>query len=187
MEKNIVVFGASNSRESINRRFAIFVANQIENGILNVLDLNDFEMPIYSIDLEKKYGIPEPAKKFKEHLKKADGIIISFAEHNGSYSTAFKNIFDWISRIEKDVWYQKPMFLLSTSPGPGGARIVLQTAVGKFKRMNKNTIVYFSLPSFHENLTELEGVKDPELNAAFRIQLAVFERTLQEAKDTRNF
>ncbi|MEM6362636.1 MAG: NAD(P)H-dependent oxidoreductase [Bacteroidota bacterium] len=179
MEKYIVAFGASSSHESINRRFAIFAANQIKNGIVNVLDLNHFEMPIYSIDREKRYGIPDLAKKFKKHLKKADGIIISFAEHNGSYTAAFKNIFDWISRIEKDVWYQKPMFLLSTSPGQGGARIVLETAVNKFKRMNSNSILHFSLPKFHENFTELEGIKDSELDTEFRIQLNSFEGALK--------
>ena len=42
MEKYIVAFGASSSHESINRRFAIFAANQIKNGIVNVLDLNHF-------------------------------------------------------------------------------------------------------------------------------------------------
>lgn len=179
-----MVFGASNSRTSINRRFAIFTANQIKDGVLNVLDLNNFEMPIYSIDLEKKYGIPEPAKKFKRHIKKADGIVISFAEHNGSYTTAFKNIFDWISRIEKDVWSQKPMFLLATSPGAGGAKIVLQIAVGKFKKMNDNAIVHFSLPSFNENFSELEGIKDSELNAAFRTQLKAFENALEQATNS---
>lgn len=179
MEKNLVAFGASNSRESINRRFAIFTANQINNGIVDVLDLNDFEMPIYSVDREKRYGIPEPAKKFKKHLKAADGIIISFAEHNGSYSVAFKNIFDWISRIEKDVWYQKPMYLLATSEGKGGAGIVLETAFKKFQRMNSNTIRHFSLPRFSENFTELGGIKDEELNSRFRLELSAFDRALE--------
>lgn len=174
-----MAFGASNSHESINRRFAIFGANQIKNGIVNVLDLNNFEMPIYSIDREKRYGIPDQAKKFKKHLREADGIVISFAEHNGSYSAAFKNIFDWISRIEKDVWYQKPMFLLATSPGSGGAKIVLETALSKFKRMNSSTIAHFSLPFFHEKFTELEGIKNAELDAKFRKQLALFEEALK--------
>lgn len=179
MEINLVAFGASNSRESINRRLAIYTANQINNGIVNILDLNDFEMPIYSIDREKRYGIPEPAKAFKGHLKKAQGIVISFAEHNGSYSTAFKNIFDWISRMEKDVWCQLPMFLLATSPGGNGASIVLETAVNKFRRMNSNTIAHFSLPHFYDNFIELEGIKDEELDKEFREQLTVFSQALK--------
>ncbi len=56
-------------------------------------------MPPYSTDREKE-GIPEKAHAFKAALNRADGIIISFAEHNGAYTTAFKNVFDWISRLE---------------------------------------------------------------------------------------
>jgi NAD(P)H-dependent FMN reductase len=35
---------------------------------------------------------------FFNKLGTADLLVISFAEHNGAYSAAFK-IFDWISRI----------------------------------------------------------------------------------------
>jgi chromate reductase len=99
--KKIVAFGASSSVNSINKQFASFVANKISNSELIILDLNDFEMPIYSEDRERFEAIPSLAYDFKAILKNADGIIISFAEHNGSYTAAFKNIFDWISRIEK--------------------------------------------------------------------------------------
>ena len=97
----ILAFGASNSKTSINKQFATYASNQIEKAEVILLDLNDFEMPIYSIDKEKENGIPDLAKEFKQYIKDCDGIIISFAEHNGAYTAAFKNIFDWISRIEK--------------------------------------------------------------------------------------
>ena len=47
---NILAFGASNSRHSINKRFAAWSAAQIHNAQVNLIDLNDFEMPLYSID-----------------------------------------------------------------------------------------------------------------------------------------
>ena len=92
----------------------------MKNVQIDSIDLNDFEMPIFSIDKEKNTGIPNQAHTFKEKIRNAEGIIISFAEHNGSYSVAFKNIFDWASRIEKSMWLNKPMFLLATSPGGRG-------------------------------------------------------------------
>ena len=49
--KKIVAFGASSSKKSINKDFATFVASQVKDVDVLVLDLNDFEMPIYSIDL----------------------------------------------------------------------------------------------------------------------------------------
>ena len=90
--KKIVAFGASSSKKSINKDFATFVASQVKDVDVLVLDLNDFEMPIYSIDYENDNGIPKKAFKFKEKLKSANGIVISFAEHNGVYTAAFKNI-----------------------------------------------------------------------------------------------
>ncbi len=178
MGKKILAFGASSSKASINKRLATFAAQQIADAAVNLLDLNDFEMPIYSIDKEKTSGIPKLAHDFKSHIKACDGIIISFAEHNGAYATAFKNIFDWISRIEKDVWANKPMFLMATSPGGRGGKTVLEIAVNKFKFMNQNTIVSFSLPSFGQNFTDDEGIKESELLTAFQTQLDTFVAAL---------
>ncbi|MDA3929817.1 MAG: NAD(P)H-dependent oxidoreductase [Prolixibacteraceae bacterium] len=121
MNKKIVAFGASNSKKSINKTLANYVANRVPNSEVDLIDLNDFEMPIYSIDRQHEKGIPEEAVRFLSIVKQADGIIISFAEHNGNFTVAFKNIFDWVSRIEKNVWMNKPMILLATSPGVGGA------------------------------------------------------------------
>ena len=178
MTKTIIAFGASNSKQSINRRLANFVAHQISEAKVILLDLNHFEMPIYSMDREKESGIPEQARRFRELILSADGIVISFAEHNGSYSVAFKNIFDWASRIDSDVWDHKPMFLLATSPGSRGGKTVLETALNKFRRMNKHTIVSFSLPSFYQNFSEDTGITNDSLLAVFNQQLGLFGEAL---------
>ena len=178
MTKTIIAFGASSSKNSINSKLAYFTANQISDAKVKLLDLNDFEMPIFSIDREMESGIPPLAYDFKEHIKNSDGIIMSFAEHNGAYSAAFKNIFDWISRIEKDVWFNKPMFLLATSPGRHGGKSVLDIAVNKFRRMNQNAIFSFSLSSFNINFSENEGITDKTVLHLFNKQLALFELSL---------
>ena len=178
MSKQIVAFGASNSQHSINKQLATYTAHEVPNGTVVILDLNDYEMPIYSIDREKTTGIPQLAHDFKSQLRAADGIIISFFEHNGAYATAFKNIFDWISRIEKDVWYHKPMFLLATSPGARGGQTVLEIAHNKFKFINTNTITTFSLPAFSRNFSPESGIVDEALRTAFQEQLAQFVASL---------
>ena len=172
--KKIVAFGASSSKKSINKDFATFVASQVKDVDVLVLDLNDFEMPIYSIDYENDNGIPKKAFNFKEKLKSANGIVISFAEHNGVYTAAFKNIFDWISRIEKIVWYNKPMFLLSTSDGSRGAQTVLEIAYKRISRGNPHEIPIFSLPNFYDNFDNQKGIIDKELNDSFTKSLKVF-------------
>ncbi len=172
--KNILAFGASSSKNSINKQFATYAVHQLDNVNPTILDLNDFEMPIYSIDKEQENGIPELAHQFKNHIKSADGIIVSFAEHNGSYSAAFKNIFDWISRIEGKVWEDKPMLLLSTSPGGRGGKTVLDTATISFPFMGSKSVNSFALPSFQQNFSD-SGITDNELNSNFKEQLSAFQ------------
>ena len=45
----IVAFGASYSRDSINKEWARFVAFQISKESSEVLDLNDFDLPVYTV------------------------------------------------------------------------------------------------------------------------------------------
>lgn len=174
MSKNILAFGASNSRNSINKKLAQYAASQIDNAEINLVDLNDFEMPIFGLDLEQENGIPKQAHEFKEYINKSDGIIISFAEHNGNYTTAFKNIFDWVSRIESSVWKNKPMFLMGTSPGGRGAKTVLGIALKEFPFRGGNVVASFSLPSFKANFSEEHGITDDDLSKTFVDQLNLF-------------
>lgn len=181
--KKIIAFGASNSIESINKRFAQFSAEKLANVNYDLLDLNDFEMPIYSIDREKETGIHPLAMAFKEHINSADGIIISFAEHNGIFSTAYKNIYDWVSRIHQNVWENKPMLLLATSGGSRGGSSVLNFASTMYKYSNTNTVASFSLPSFYENFSTEDGIKDTILREQFQQQLMAFNQAITTIKN----
>jgi chromate reductase len=161
--KKIIAFGASSSKASINKQLATFAANQFQNATVEVLDLNDFEMPIYSVDKEKDNGIPKLAQDFYAKLGTADAIVISFAEHNGAYSTAFKNIFDWASRINGKTFQEKPTLLLSTSPGPRGGSSVLEIAKNRFPFQGAVVKGSFSLPSFNDNFDAEKGITNEDL------------------------
>ncbi len=84
----VLAFAASNSRQSINRTLAAYAAGLIDNATVEVLDINDYEMPIYSEDREKELGQPEQARNFFKKIGEADAIVVSYAEHNGSYTAA---------------------------------------------------------------------------------------------------
>jgi chromate reductase, NAD(P)H dehydrogenase (quinone) len=161
---NIVAFGASSSKNSINKKLANYVANQILNSKVQLLDLNDYEMPIYSIDKEQEFGIPIEAKSFVSELDKADVIIISFSEHNGTYTSAFKNIFDWASRVKLKMFEEKKLILLSTSQGPRGGQTVLDMAIDRFPRHGAEIIGSIALPVFKDNFSEENGVMNEEFN-----------------------
>lgn len=163
MTKKIIAFGASSSKNSINKQLATYAANQFQNAEVEILDLNDFELPVYSTDKEKETGIPQLAHDFYTKLGSADLIIISFAEHNGSYSAAFKNIFDWSSRINSKTFQEKPMLLLATSPGPRGASTILEIAKNRFPFQGGIVKGSFSLPSFNDNFNAESGITNEEL------------------------
>ena len=159
----LLAFGASTSSTSINRKLANHAARQVPEAQVTDLDLNTFDLPTYSSDQEEENGIPVAAQRFLETIRAHDAIVISMAEHNGSYTAAFKNLYDWTSRIENKPWSDKPMLLLSTSPGARGGASVMATAAATFPRMGADLRGTFSLPSFYDNFTDADGITDPTL------------------------
>lgn len=176
--RKILAIGASSSKHSINRTLAIYVAGLVDGAEVTTLDLNDFEMPIYSIDREKNDAIPQLAKTFRRLIETHDGVVLSLAEHNGSYSSAFKNVLDWSSRLEGPLWGNTPMFLLSTSPGKRGGATVMQLASTYLPRMGARIVAQFSLPSFRLNYSEEVGLADSEVFNDFKKQLDAFRNVL---------
>lgn len=172
--KSIVVIGGSNSRKSINKELAFFAASQISNVELKVLDLNDFNLPLYGIDLEQEEGIHSEAKRLSSIFDEADGFVVSLAEHNGSYSVAFKNAFDWLSRINGKVWRGKPVLLMATSPGVRGGKTVLETAAASFPHMGGDISGTYSLPSFFDNFKK-GAIVDGTLKTQLSKEIVAFQ------------
>ncbi|CDT33310.1 NADPH-dependent FMN reductase [Vibrio coralliirubri] len=161
----VLAIGATNSKASINQQLAAYTASLVEGAQVEVLDLNDFEMPIYSEDREKESGVHQHAQRFFSKIGEADAVVISFAEYNGSYTAAFKNVFDWTSRIDMKVYQGKPVVMLSTSPGPGGASSVLSSAVNSAPYFDADADAdadadvkgSMSVPSFYDNFNVETG------------------------------
>lgn len=178
--KNILAFGASNSRKSINQQLANYTASQMDEGNVQLLDLNDFEMPIYSIDREDESGLPEQAHQFVEAIGNSDGVVISFAEHNGSFTAAFKNILDWASRLEGTIFQDKPLFVLATSPGSRGGVGVFEQAKMSLPYQGAKVVAGFSLPSFFQNFNLETGIQDSPLNGEFLCQVNLFNQAVND-------
>lgn len=163
----IIAFGASFSSTSINRKFAAFTASLFKDDEVEVLNLNDFIVPMFTVDVEAAKGHPENAKKFVSKLEEADLLIISMGEHNGSYEAAFKNLFDWASRIKAKTFENSKMLLLSTSTGARGGKGVLSHALDRFPRHGADIIASFSLPNFDQNFSEEKGIIVDDLREEF--------------------
>ena len=162
----ILAFGASTSSTSINRKLANYAAGQVPDSEVTDLDLRSYSLPAYSSDEETANGHPPDARSFLEAIRTHDAIVISMADHNGSYTAAFKNLYDWTSRIEQSLWSNKPMLLLATSPGARGGATVLEAAKATFPRMGADVRATFSLPSFYDNFSEKEGITNADLAAS---------------------
>ena len=172
----ILAFAATSSTRSINGQLLGYAARLLQNDPrveVERLDLNDYEMPIYSIDREEAGGIPPAGHDFFERITVADGLLISFAEHNGFYTAAYKNLFDWTSRIDMRVYQDTPTVMLATSIGRGGGSNVLATAVASAPFFGNDVLADLSIPSFHENFdTATATLTDPELDDRLREALA---------------
>lgn len=166
----IIAFAGSNSSKSINKKLATYATSLFENANVEILDLNDYELPLFSVDREAVLGHPSLAQDFLDKITSADLLVVSLAENNGNYSAAFKNLFDWCSRIRTDVFQDKPMLLMATSPGRRGGRSVLDIAQSNLPRYGGNIKAEFSLPLFNEAFDVAKGVisdanKDAELKS----------------------
>lgn len=170
----ILAIPATNSRNGLNRQIVDHAARLLESGELgaraevDVLDLNEYEMPLYSVERQRN-GFPEPAQRFLDEIGSADGLVISFAEHNGSYSVAWKNVYDWASRIDVKVYQGRPTALFSTSPGGRGGRGVLEHAALVAPFFGADVVGSLSIPRFADHFDRDVGeLTDPDLRSRFR-------------------
>lgn len=163
----IIAFGATTSKNGINPILAKYVAEQfaheLSNSEVEVLDLNNYPLPLYSEDYEQEHGCPTIVNDFLAKIRDADLIIISLAEHNGSYSVAFKNLFDWTSRVQIKLFDSKKIVLTSATPGPGGGVCVLNAANTRFPKHGADIIGQLSVPNFSQSFDLTEGLVDKDI------------------------
>jgi len=160
----LLAFAGSNSSGSINRQLAAYAAGRFTTYEVEVVHLNDFPMPLFSLDLEKEIGSPESVDRFINKIAACDFIVLSLAENNKCYNAGFKNVFDWMSRKQAKVFQDKPMLLMATSPGRRGGAAVLEFAKHHLPLYGADIKGIFSLPSFNENFKEGEGITDETLD-----------------------
>jgi NAD(P)H-dependent FMN reductase len=152
--KKILAFAGSNSSTSINHQFLTHVANRIKGHEMKIIRLTDYEFPMFGVDLEKEMGFPVDVQVMKNLIAEHDALVISVNEHNGNVSAFFKNLIDWLSRIDRNFLADKKILLMSTSNGVRGAASALEYTKGILPRFGGNVIESFSFPSFKENFED---------------------------------
>lgn len=174
----IFAFAGSNSSTSINFKLVKYTSDLIEENEVNLMDLSNFSVPMYSADTEQAHGYPEKVVALNKDIKAADGLIISVNEHNSGPSAYFKNLMDWLSRVDKRFLEDKKIFLMSTSPGKRGAISSLTYVRDTLPRFGGEIVTTFSLPSFNDNFDSVKGILDEELKNGHKSALKDFLKTL---------
>ncbi|MGI9625131.1 MAG: NADPH-dependent FMN reductase [Acidimicrobiales bacterium] len=169
----VLAIPASNSPNGINRQLIGFATRLLQEGLVGdaeveMLDLNEYEMPIYSVLRQEELGIPEEAQRFYDKIGSADAVVVSFAEHNGSYSVAWKNLYDWTSRLDIQVYQGKKVAMFATSPGSRGGAGVLRLATETAGYYGADLVGSLGIGRFWENFDpELGEISDADLRSEF--------------------
>ena len=172
----ILAFAGSNSTVSINKKLVTFASTFFSDDEVEILDLNDFEMPIYKREIELASGTPQKALDFAAKIDECDLILLSTPENNGNFPAVFKNLMDWISRIKgRKIFGGKPMFLMATSDGGRVGASVLEIAEKRFPFDGAEVIEIFSLPKFSEYFDAEKGIVNEE-------KLEEFKEKVQKVK-----
>lgn len=151
--KVILAFSGSLSSDSINHQL-IEYATPLLNGLeVRTISLRDYPMPLYSRDIERE-GIPETVKELRVLFDAADGFLISVPEYNSSIPAGFKNAVDWLSRTGGKTFQDKPVLLMSATPGGRGGASVQEHLLKVMPFWGANVVGSFSLPKFGENFAK---------------------------------
>jgi chromate reductase len=119
---DIVGICGSLRKGSLNRRALLAAKELMPSGLeIEIVEMGD--LPIYNFDIQQ-IGFPPDATRLHERIKRADGVFVATPEHNAAMPAALKNLIDWMSRFRPTPFDQKPVAVISASPGPiGGARV----------------------------------------------------------------
>lgn len=122
----VFMFAPVYRKDSLNKKL-IRIAHEYVSSLpghdAELVEFNEFPMPLYDGDIETSTGIPEGILRLAEKIKAADALIFSSPEYNGGIPGVFKNAIDWLSRMNPVPLEGKQCFLMTATPGSlAGAR-----------------------------------------------------------------
>lgn len=178
-EKHILALSGSNWSGSINHKLLVYASGLIQQCQVHVISLRDYPTPLYSMDIEKGEGIPEKMRELNALFNEKDAFLLALPEHNGSMTPVFKNTVDWLSRIEMPIFRNKPVCILSASPGIRGGAHNREHITGLIPFWGGRVISGCSVGKFQESWDEQEGkLVHREDNNKLRETIRMFEKEI---------
>jgi chromate reductase len=123
MPANVVMISGSLRKRSFNSALMRSL-QELAPGLAMVEAPSYASFPLYDADLQASSGFPEDVKILADAIRAADGVVIVTPEYNWTIPGPLKNAIDWVSRLERQPFKQKPVAIQSATVGPlGGARM----------------------------------------------------------------
>jgi len=123
---NLIAWSGSIRTESVNSQLldrALALIEADPDVTVDRIDMAEFEMPLYNQDLQEGSGLPEMVTELGKRIQAANAVLIASPEYNGGYTPLFKNVIDWVTRIDMFLFANKYMGVMVASPGGmGGSR-----------------------------------------------------------------
>ncbi|OJW68772.1 MAG: NADPH-dependent FMN reductase [Sphingomonadales bacterium 63-6] len=138
---HIAIIPGSLRKESYNRRLARAIAHlpATEGHSFEIVEIGD--LPLYDQDTDSDQ--PEPARRMKDRIRAADGVIFVTPEYNRSIPGVLKNAIDHGSRPYGDsCWGGKPAGVLGVTPGISGTAMAQQHL--------RNVLVSLNMPALQQ-------------------------------------
>ena len=79
----ILSFSGSNHSKSINHSLVTYASSCVKNHEVKLIDLRDYDVPIFSLDIETNEGHPEKIKDLEKLISNYDALMIALPEYNG--------------------------------------------------------------------------------------------------------
>jgi NAD(P)H-dependent FMN reductase len=176
----ILAFAGSNSSTSINHQLVTYLTTQLQQTSFELFKLSDMDLIVYSEDEQRENGFPSSINLIYKHVQASEGIIISVNEHNSNPSAFFKNVLDWLSRLDRKFLEGKKVFLLSASTGARGGIGALEVVEKLIPRFGGEVFSTYSFPSFKENFSMEEAkISNDEIKKVILEKLYQFEASLK--------
>lgn len=129
----ISIISSSVRIDRVSHRVALFFKNYLTEHNLatpQLLDLKDYNFPIFDERLSYQSNPPASVLDFAEKIKKSDGVIVVTPEYNGGYPASLKNVVDLLYKE----WRRKPIAISTVSDGSfGGTQVITSLQFSFFK------------------------------------------------------
>ena len=153
MSKIGIILASSNNNKKLAIKLQDIASSlNYETQIINLVDYN---LPLYSTNEEEANGIPETALDLATQIMDLKAFIIVAPEYNGVMPPVLNNAMAWTSRATKN-WrdaFNDKIVALATHSGGGGQK-GLQAMRIMFQHLGANILAREILTTYEKPLNE---------------------------------